>query len=222
MGFLNEKTKLVHCLLGFLSLLIFLVSCEAEKEPSADLGYNYYKVAVGQMNTFAVDSIYFSGVNNSSDTVHCFIREIITERISEINGSKTFKVNAYVSYDTMQGWKWTDNYYYRTDTNTVQKIEGNTSRAIFVYPVLKNKKWNINLYNSQPEEFAYFRKVDYTYDIYSHCAEIVFKEDINFIEERKLTEIYSKNTGLISRYISDLSINNTIKDGIMVNFKRVN
>lgn len=198
-----------------------LFSCEGEKEPDVDLGYGYYRVSLGQVNVYAVDTIYYSTVKNNSDTVNCFIKEIITEFRIDSSGSKTYKVDSYLSYDTSKGWKWYDYYFYRTDTNSVQRIVGNTSRLIFVYPVVKNKKWNVNLFNSNPEEFAYFRKVNFKYESYLDCAEISFREDINFIEERVLRDIYAKNIGLVSRYISDISINNSIKNGIEVNLRRI-
>jgi len=216
---MKAKYYLNYIMALFSGLLLF--SCEGEKEPNVDLGYDYYKVSLGQINIYAVDTIYHSALLNNSDTVKCFIKEIISENILDSSGSRTYKVDAYLSYDTSKGWKWYDYYFYRTDTNSVRRIVGNTSSLIFVYPVVKNKKWNVNLFNNNSEEFAYFRKVNFKYESYLDCAEILFKEDINFIEERVLRDVYAKNIGLVFRYFSDVSINNSIKDGIEVNLRRM-
>jgi len=214
------RKKVCRLFLLPLFLTVVLASCEQENEPFLDLGYRYYQIKLGQTNTFAVDSIYFSALSNSSDTVRCFIKETID--VLQIDSfSKTYKVNTYLSYDTSKGWNWYDFYFYRTDTNSVQRIEGNTSRLIFVYPVIKNKKWNVNTYNSNIQEFAYYKQVGFQYNNYINCTEIILREEINFIEEKVLKEVYAENLGLVFRYFSNINITNSIKDGVTVTFRRI-
>lgn len=211
------------CLKRFFPVLFIFVlwACDEEKEPMKDLGYEYFRISLGQTNVYAVDSIYHSAIKGTSDTVKCFYREIITNRTMDSFGIATYKADAYLSYDTAKGWKWVDYYFYRVDTNSVQHKVGNTANLIFVYPVIKNKKWNINSFNSKPEEFAYFRKVDFSFAKYLHCTEVVLKEEVNFIEERVLTAVYARDIGLISRYYSDVTIDFSKKDGLEVQINRL-
>lgn len=56
---------------------------------------------------------------------------------------------------------------------------------------------------------------------YINCLEVFVKEDINIVEESIDKRVYSKNKGLVYKILSEVKINNDIKNGFKIITKRI-
>lgn len=210
--------RLSLLLLGFYSL--FLHGCSGETDPPADLGYEYFTLQSGRVTVYSVDSIFINDKTGASDTTRYFFKEDIREEIPDSSGTRTFRAFSFVSGDTAKGWRWRDFYFYRVGANEVQKITGNTSRLIFVYPVVKNKKWNVNTYNAAEPEFGRFSMVKEPWNNEQDCAEVTLRESIDFLSERIEKSVYSRNKGPVYHSETHLELDQ-VKGGTIIRMRRI-
>lgn len=76
-------------------------------------------------------------------------------------------------------------------------------------------------YNHKEPQNATYTLVSKPWMEYINCLEVFVKEDINIVEESIDKRVYSKNKGLVYKILSEVKINNDIKNGFKIITKRI-
>jgi hypothetical protein len=204
-----KSLKLIMIACFFTSLL----SCSESNEPAPDIGESYFPLVNGQEKIYTLDSVIYSAINNSKDSFRRYLKEKIVSVVSDSSGYSVFKVVTYITADTNLGWKYMGYHFCKKNKYHVLKTIGNTTQSVFVFPVVKNKEWNKNLYNALDPEYAYYSFTDKPFDNFTQCAEVFISNDVNIIEEKIDKAVYAKGFGLVYSIKRDVRINLSKKNG---------
>lgn len=183
---------------------------------SSDLGASYFPLSVGQVKIYSVDSIIYNSLSNTKDSIRSYIKEIITEMDKDSSGFTNYKVLCYTASDTTASWKYNSFYYYKKNNYLVSIAKGGILTSLMIFPISKGLSWDMNAYNMNGEKTALYSYVEKPWKTYSDCVEVFVKEDINIVEETIEKSIYAKNKGLVFKTISEVTINNSKKDGYVI------
>ena len=126
-------------------LLSISFSCK-ESEPAKDSGFEYFPLKVGAVSLFSVDSTKYNLITNKKDSFRCFIKEIITEKKSDSLVDTKYRVECFISKDTSLGWSNYSYFFYEQSSYYINEVRGGKITTAFVFPVLKGRKWNINMF----------------------------------------------------------------------------
>lgn len=203
--------------------LLFSNCRKTEYEPvTTDVGQAYFPLKVGQINMFSIDSVKYNAVGNTKDSVRKFIKEIITSVEAHSSGDSTYRIELFSTKDTSKGWNYSSYYFYSTNKYHVNFVTGGGSITTdLVFPISRGIRWNINSYNHKEPQNATYTLVSKPWMEYTNCLEVFVKEDINIVEESIDKRVYSKNMGLVYKILSEVKINNDIKNGFKIITKRI-
>lgn len=174
------------------------------------------------VNVFSVDSILYSDFTGKKDSVRFYIKEIIRNEKTDSTGYTTYLAELYLTYDTTKGWNYVSYYFYRKNEYHINLVKGNYTVTCFVFPVTKNRKWNMNTFNTNNPEYASYTWVATPWNSYLDCVQVFVKEDRNILEESVDKAVYSLNTGLVYKILSNIKINDGKKEGYMLITNRIN
>ncbi|MEY2925154.1 MAG: hypothetical protein RLZZ337_1704 [Bacteroidota bacterium] len=203
-------------ILGLL-LLPFAVFWGCKKnvvEPQIDISSKYVVIDSGYKWTYQMDSIVYSGFTNAKpDTFSYKIRNIVTNSFFDNAGQLSYRIEKYYLPSGSSNWIYTRTYsetkselaYFRNDFDQLQLVVS--------LPVLKNKTWDGNQYNSSNYIDFYFDDVHkpdsfgiIAYD--STCA-IIQDEARNVIRSYYAEEHYAANVGLVHKQVERIDNLNT-------------
>lgn len=190
-----------------------LFSCSESNEPAPDIGQSYFPLLNGQQKIYTLDSVIYSAINNSKDSFRRYLKEKIVSEVSDSSGYSVFKAVTYITADTNLGWNYSGYHYYKKSKYHVLKTIGNTTQSVFIFPVVKNKEWNKNLFNALEPEFAYYSYTDKMFENFANCTEVFVSNEVNIIEEKINKAIYAKDLGLVYSIKRDVRINLSKKNG---------
>ena len=80
----------------------------------------------------------------------------------------------------------------------------------------------MNAFNTTNPEYATYSWVAIPWKDYLNCTQVFVKEDINVVEESVDKAVYSLNTGLVYKILSNIKINDGKKEGFMITSNRIN
>jgi hypothetical protein len=173
-------------------------------------------------NVYAIDSIKFYGVSNKKDSSRWYLKEIVTEKNSDSTGESRYRVECFMSKDTNLGWAPFNYFFYLQNTYYINEIRGGQIITSLVFPVLRGRKWNVNMFTSLEQEMANYTFVGKPWMLYTDCAEMVLREEVNVIEEFVYKKVYAKNIGLVNKVESQIYINQDKKNGWSVRQMLIN
>jgi len=202
---------------------IFLASCKKNnvEDYKSDLGVSYFPLKLGIINKYTIDTIKYNSILNTKDSIREYIKEVITEENKDSSGFINYKVELYHTSDTNKNWIFKDYYFYKKDRYAINYENRGNIISLFIFPVSKGVSWNMNLYNLKEPKIARYSFVAKPFNIYQDCVEVFIKDDINIIEESIDKSVYSKDIGLIYKISSEVSINNSKKNGTIIVTNRV-
>ncbi|MFM9944788.1 MAG: hypothetical protein ACKVQB_06100 [Bacteroidia bacterium] len=195
-----------------LCLVIFSTTCK-RVENQSDTGLGYFPLSVGMSKIFSVDSINYNVVANQKDSLRSYLKEVITTEKTDSSGYTIYKAEYYTSIDTNKGWKYSSYFFYKKNEYHINIDNSGPTVTCFVFPVAKGRRWNINAYNNLDAQNAYYSFVANPWMNYNDCVEVFVKEDINTVEEAIDKRVYCRKKGLVYKILSDVSVNNSKKNG---------
>lgn len=198
--------------------LTFLVLCSTCKrtETKSDMGEAYFPLISGKVNLFSIDSVSYNAIANKKDSIRYYLKEIITEAKNDSTGYMSYTVDTYTSKDTAKGWSFSSYYFYKKNEYHINIVKGGAIVTNFVFPVTKGRRWNMNTYNALDPLNASYSFVAKPWMNYYDCVEVFVKEDINVIEESVDKRIYCREKGLVYQIFSNISIDNSKKNGYKI------
>ncbi len=218
-----NRFKMKH-IFFFLILIISLASCRNKTDDNVrPLGREYYNDKVGSWVIYQVDSIVYSDFNNVTQKIDTFnyqVKELISEKFLNVSGIETNRIERYKRKDQAFSWEiinvWTSNI----NNSSLEKVEENIRYTKLSFPVLENKVWPGNQYNTlSPWDYTY-RNVDKPLSLnafnFDHTVTVIQKDSIdnNFIEKHFAREIYARDIGMIYKQVDTLEEQNSISKGL--------
>lgn len=194
-----------------------MVSCKKDKvELPPDVGYDYAPVTIGKYVIYDVDSIVYDDFKKDTTEFKYRIKEKLEENITDAEGRAALKLVRYiklynptVSYDNIP-WKIKDVWTCVRTKTTYEVVEEDIRFTKLVFPVVTDKTWNGNAYNTSSALDYKYKYTDMPETIngiaFDNVLFVEQKDDKlkNVIHREYYIEKYVKNIGLIYREIKDL------------------
>lgn len=199
----------------YFTILIFCITCK-RTETKSDTGEAYFPLNSGKIKIFSVDSVNYNSITNKKDSIRYYVKEIITESNDDSSGYMSYKTEAYTAIDTTKGWLFSSYYFYKKNEYHVNLVKGGYIVTCFVFPVTKGRRWNMNIFNAFDPLHASYSFVAKPWMNFGDCVEVFVKEDINVIEESVDKRIYAREQGLVYQIFSNISIDNSKKNGYKI------
>jgi hypothetical protein len=197
----------VGCIVA--SFLALAMGCERTL-PVNEVDRKYFPTDSARYRTYAV----FSKSYNPADSVRKFFykRELHEQQERDLNNRLRRVVRIEESpYDSLgfppyapealrykQLWQ-----LWRTSDHSL-RTEGNITYAVLGYPILVNRKWNGNQYNSSGTAQYQYRNIDTTVTLngrtYSNCVFVVQRQNKSLVSDVYTYELYAPNIGKIARF----------------------
>ncbi len=212
-----------------LACLVLFVRCTdtiTEEPKPFDKDYEYFPLSIGKYITYEVDSITYRLKESKliQDSVHFQAKEEIVDTLHDNLGVLNYKIEYFERKDSTQ--KWQVKKVWRTQRGTTQAIrteEGFRSIKL-VFPLVKKKSWNANIYIDNAAEvtigdqpiaaFKDWKELQITdWAKPEKIGTFVFDDILsvntridatNQVELRRLEEKYARGIGLVSKSLSVL------------------
>lgn len=174
---------------------------------------SYFPLRVGNYLIYQVSETNIKHINCSDTDVSPQVYELKVSIYDSIKNAEgyTYNIHRYTRPDDTQAWTDLDTWSARATNNQLIVNEGNVSYVKFLFPLMKNSKWNGNLYNNLSEE-------DYTLQDYGNSYQLgngekypatftVVQSDNKdfFVYQDKRIEVYAATIGLIYKEITQLT-----------------
>jgi hypothetical protein len=194
------------CIVCFFALILF--SCKKNTDSPVDLGYGYYPSNIGHWVLYDVDSTYYSGYYHTVTTSHFLIKEYFESTYNDNEGRPTQRIERYKKIDTLPYFLkdvWASNL----TQSTAEKVEENVRFVKLVFPIVEDKQWNGNAYNTKdPQDYTYYHVfMPYTVNgvtFDSTVTVIQASDTTNLVEPTNEFEVYAKHVGLIYKRFMDV------------------
>lgn len=185
--------------------LIISAFCACKKNetlPPLDLNFAYYPLEVGRVNIYEVDSIHYSGFNNSKTNYSFQLKDSVVNDISE-GDRKTAVIHRFKK--TGNG-SWTfQKVISRTVTGQrAEEFIDNVRFVRLVFPPEAGTYWKGNTYNTL-SEYAVFsiadvdKKLEINSMVLDSTLTVEEEQENNLIRQYYSTAVYAKNIGLVQR-----------------------
>jgi len=202
------KAARVHPLINNLKailsglILIYASGCDSKIEiDPTETGQAFYPLSTGDYREYKIEQIKYS-ILNTPDTIRYLLKEQVGDSFINQTGGITYTLNRYKRSNDTVAWVidsvWT---VIKSETNVVVN-ENNIPFAKLVFPVLDQKQWDGNAFNTLEEELYLY---EHTYQPIN-LENIDFNSTITVIHEFNQdsivmkdirNEIYAENVGLI-------------------------
>ncbi|GAB3165325.1 hypothetical protein [Telluribacter humicola] len=197
---MNRSYKIAKRLL-LLMIAGMAFSCQTDKQPTPNMGYDYFPLEVGQYVEYQVQETRYSLAQSPASRTFQR-RETITDTYTDATGQTIYLIERSVLQ--MNGeWK-TDSLMtsWRTTERAMRTENGRTEVKLF-FPVTERQRWNGNLYNQQEERIFEATQVAKPITLgtqpFEHTVTVVQQNDSTLVALRRLREVYAKNVGLVQR-----------------------
>jgi len=183
-------------------ILIYVSACDSKIEiDPAETGQAFYPLSTGDYREYKVEQIKYS-ILSTPDTIRYFLKEQVGDSFINQTGGITYTLNRYKRSDDTIAWVidsvWT---VIKSETNVVVS-ENNIPFTKLIFPVLDQKKWDGNAFNTLEEELYSY---EYAYQPitlenidFNSTITVIHKYNPDSIVMRDIrNEIYAANVGLI-------------------------
>ena len=149
-----KKIKYIVLFAAVITMAVFSCKKDAPVAISVDLGYNYFPEEVGRYVIYDVDSISYDDKAGNRDTFRFQMKEVIDSIFMDNSNRPTMRLARYykkyndtIPYASMP---WSDPriWYANRTTSTAEKVEENVRYIKIVFPAVKKKKWDGNVFNT--------------------------------------------------------------------------
>jgi hypothetical protein len=224
---------MLRCLVGIVLLLCPACIRSVDPAPST-LGYDYYPLETGFYRIYLVERTDYFSSGGSAQTTY-YLKELIARSYLSTQQDTIFEIERYLS-PKLSPATWTiDSVWvaYRLPQHVVS-LENNRPWIRLAFPVQAGRSWNMNMYNSLPEQIARIDSFEISRLIegnrYSPALRVLEKADSNLVSKKYSYRYYGKNIGMIESYEENLRYKTdppytgqgVIDFGFIVHFKLVN
>jgi hypothetical protein len=189
--------------------LVLAIACERTL-PVNEVDRTYFPTDSAKYRTYAV----FSKSYNPADSVQKFFykRELHEQQELDLNNRLRRVVRIEETpYDSLgfQAYnpstlKYKQLWQFWSTADHSLRTEGNITYAILGYPILINRKWNGNQYNSFGTAQYQYRNIDTTVTLngrtYAKCLFVVHRQNKSLVSDVYTYELYAPNIGKIARF----------------------
>ena len=199
------------CMLG-----IALYGCRTSTLEAEDsfVGYNYFPLQPGLTNTYAVRTVNYPLLGDSS-VANFEIKTVIGEAFDNLRGGQSFYFSRYVKAEGASDFVL-DSVFTIERTATLAIIrQSNIDQIKLTFPIRLGAEFNPNQLNNRPQNNqrpARITGVRGTLSVlntsFNDVVEVSIREDVNLREEKTIVEWYAPNVGLIKQEISNLDFDN--------------
>ena len=204
----------------FLSFCVFsMLACGDNVVETPDegiFGYEYFPLEIGYEWVYAVDSVLIIQGGTGNIFSSSFLKEEITELISDVDGEKNYKLERSYRRDSTSDWRVTDVWTTSIGKDRAIKKEGNLSFIKMVFPAVDGADWDGHVFFDDNLDFpvaadfmTVYKDWEYTINdaeprsiggtLYSDLKDVNHIDEITFISNRFSTETYAKDVGLVER-----------------------
>lgn len=192
--------------------LLILVSCGKPSDKGiTEPGYDYYPLSIGNQQIYEVSQKIIQPTSVTENSYQ--VKEIITESYFE-GDEEVYVLEKYLRPD--------DNAPWLNSPDSVQTVRISGNRAILtennqriiklVFPVSEGRSWDANALNIAQEDYFAMKNVDQSFEsggqVFTNTLTVDQENDTtNLIKRDVRYEVYARNTGLVYKSSSVLSLN---------------
>ncbi len=182
--------------------MLLLFSCEDQLiESDGDFGYDYFPLNVGAFWIYDVQEINFDA--SGPDTIHYELRNSLSEKVEQDENSY-YILNREKRIEGAVDWQISDVWMIRQNQFTGIVSEENIPYAKLTFPVVINKTWDGNAFNTLAyTEYRYKEADPASYDelIADQAKVKVQISDIpkNIVNRDERFEVYARGVGLVEK-----------------------
>jgi len=191
--------------LSFILISIIITTfyaCEKDTESPVNMGYNYFPIETANYSIYQVDSIVWDDYNQTIDTFHFVVKLLIDSSFTDNSGRLSYRWKKYLKNDSSQ-WVFNTNYTITKSSQRLETIEENMRYIKLIFPVVAGSNWDSEALNIDDATNAIYSDVDFATSIlninYDSCAQVIYEEEVNLIQEIVHHEIYARDVGMIYR-----------------------
>lgn len=190
-----------------ITAVFYLVSCQKKKdltEPAVSTT-DYFPLQLGAYFIYDVAKTDYSlGVKN--DTIYQ-LKVVLKETWVDLESRTSYKVFRYkkpnggseFAFDSV--WQAV-----KDEQKRVIVTENNVPFIKVSSPLLKDKTWNGNLFNTYSEQIYKVSSVGNSFGVYANTATILQKNVSNLLQRNYSSEIYAENIGLVYKELQDIKL----------------
>lgn len=207
--------------------LVLIVFCGCKKDNldngTYSMGYDYYPITPKREAVFRVDSIYYDGINNRTDTFTYEIKEYFDSFFLDNLSQNVARVVISCRKDSAQTWQAVKSIYIKIGQDYCERVEDNMRYLKLSFPLSMEKIWNLNERNTNKANYIFYTALHTPYQnnyLQTDSSIIVESESIhNLFQDFEYKEVYGKHIGLMYlRYLNKLTQQNK-KTGYQVTYQ---
>lgn len=187
------------------SMLLF-TACKKETEAPVQYHYEYFPVNLHTVYIYDVDSTVYDDFSGTVSTVEYQVKDSVEEAFPDNAGNLSYKITQYRKDSS--GWIYHQQKVINRDDSRAELTEDNIRYIRLVFPVVKSKTWNSNLFNSLPAQINEYTNVHEPAMIngiaYDSTIRVLQANETNLIREIYAEEFYAAGTGLVRKVKRDL------------------
>lgn len=185
-----------------------LCSCSKEKAEPEILWQSYFPMQIGTTRLYECTKINVDVLAGKNDTSIFYIRETIAAQVNDTNSCKVMAVNSDYSEQSNGPWQPYSSTSLWNYGNSIVRVEDNVAYQILRFPAKVDYTWDLNVYNTNEEQSAYYEKINVS-DTVLNCVYdsvlVVSQQDFKSLYTWQYSEEkYAKNVGMIYRMTVDV------------------
>lgn len=184
-------------------ILVGFSACKKSSNTVVPIDYSYFPQVQKSWIIYNVTQINIDKKVNKNDTLKYQLKEIIDTVFDDNIGHPTYRIERYTRNDTNPSWQIQDVWYQGIVDNAAYKVEENVKYLKLRFPVVLNKSWNGNLYNTEDPldyKITSIDKQDTVNGIqFDKVLTVTQQDKLDAIEKYYFIEKYAKNIGLIQK-----------------------
>lgn len=199
-------------ILGYSLFLFFLVSCHKPSDKAvSEPGYEYFPIIIGNSQIYEVNQ----KIIQPTETIEKIyqVKELISDSYFE-GDEEVYVLEKYYRPDSNALWPDTPDSVQtvRISDNRAILTESNQRIIKLIFPVSEGRGWDANAMNTASEDLYFIKQLgqsfEYEGQVFANTLTVDQENDTtNLIKRDVRYEVYSKNTGLVYKFSSVLSLN---------------
>ncbi|MDD4234959.1 MAG: hypothetical protein PHF99_02960 [Bacteroidales bacterium] len=193
-------------------LLITLIAVSCGKDPVEptyyDNEFKYFPLETGSFIDYEVTEIYIDKPSNIYDTTNYYMRWQVDIPFIESSGDSAYRIEILKCFNN-NTFEITDIWSAKLINNRAELFEENLRIVNIRFPLLIDKQWDCNVYNSNPPKLIKIAGIDEHKQInnigYDSVLTIIHDADSSIIHKLLSYEQYAYGIGLVYKEITDIS-----------------
>ncbi len=186
----------------FLPILIFIVSCEVDREAPVVLNSAYFPLEIGNFWIYeAEETVYFGEAD--FETTSFYYRDQITDQYLNAANDAFFTVVRQISVDR-ENWENERVFSMSFNQNRLIKDYNNFQEIVLVYPVETGLSWDGNGLNSKNVEFFHIEETGPYFlnnNSFPETVKVRKSDEDDLITIRDIRfEVFAEQVGMVEFY----------------------